>query len=46
MLHQPADDIAAHPAKADHAELHLLSLYYFLSMIRSENRYLLFGIML
>ena len=22
VLHQPADDIAAHPAQADHAELH------------------------
>jgi hypothetical protein len=22
-LHQPADDVAAHPAEADHAELHL-----------------------
>src|SRR5882757_364057 len=24
LLHQPADNIAAHPAKADHAELHFL----------------------
>jgi hypothetical protein len=23
VLHQPADDIAAHPAETDHAELHL-----------------------
>jgi len=23
VLHQPADDIAAHPPQADHAELHL-----------------------
>ena len=23
VLHQPADDVAAHPAEADHAELHL-----------------------
>ena len=22
VLHQPADDVAAHPAEADHAELH------------------------
>jgi hypothetical protein len=22
MLHQPTDDIAAHPAQTDHAELH------------------------
>jgi len=31
LLHQAADDIAAHPAKADHAELHLEfpSLQYF-----------------
>jgi hypothetical protein len=25
VLHQPADDIAAHPAEADHAELHILT---------------------
>ena len=25
VLHQPADDIAAHPAEPDHAELHILT---------------------
>jgi hypothetical protein len=26
VLHQPADDIAAHPPQADHAELHVAFL--------------------
>src|ERR1700694_3891607 len=45
VLHQPADDIAAHPPQANHAELHwhpLLLLEH--DLIR--NRYPLFGIML
>jgi hypothetical protein len=32
VLHQAADDIAAHPAKADHAELHLAYPCLFSSM--------------
>jgi hypothetical protein len=33
VLHQPANDIAAHPAEADHAELHSKIPYFALSMI-------------
>jgi hypothetical protein len=29
VLHQPADDVAAHPPQTDHAELHLRFLTTF-----------------
>jgi hypothetical protein len=45
VLHQPADDIAAHPPQADHAKLHLHPLLSFEhDLIRKPVP--LFGIML
>jgi hypothetical protein len=45
VLHQPADDVAAHPSQADHAKLHLDKV---LSFERDPIRkpVPLFGIML